>query len=670
MKELLLAYCCLLSIASVAQEVPVTTQQQLENLGAEDLKDDALLQSLAFYQKHPLNLNEASREDLQALRLLTALQVDGLLRYRAAFGKLIDIYELQAVPGFDVVSIHTLLPYIFAGPVLNLKETFLSRLRGGDSYALFRAARILERSKGYDTSLNTHYLGDGNRLLAAYRYQYKTLLYYGIVADKDAGEQFFGGAQKAGFDFYSVHFFARNLGSIKALALGDYTVNLGQGLTQWQSLAFGKSVDVLNVKRQSPVLLPYRSSGEFNFNRGAAITVGRKAWEATAFVSYKKFSGNLVTDSIDRFSSFGTSGYYRTASEIADRYKLTDFSTGGNLSYQKASFKIGINAVTHRFSRPLQKSSEPYNYFVFSGRQTFNGSIDYSFTYKNAHVFGEAAVDKGLHTATVNGVMISAAPAVDLIFLYRNLSPAYQALFGNAFTENTLPSNEQGLYAGMVLRPAAGWQAVVYADFYRFPFLKYRTSSPSRGWDYLLQLTYTPNKQTKIELRYRTENKPLNESGTAQAINYPTDKMKQNLRLNFFTQIKTGLTLNGRTEMVWFNKNDKGAQEGFLVFLEAAGQLFKKLRGNGRLQYFETGGYDSRIYSYESDVPYSFSIPAFYDKGIRYYANMAYPFTKKLSAWMRMAQTIYNGKARLGSGLDEINTNHRTEFTLELQYVF
>lgn len=99
MKGLLVAYCFLISLASAAQEIPVTTQQQLENLGAEELKDDALLQSLAFYQKHPLNLNEASREDLQALRLLTALQVENFIRYRSAFGKLIDIYELQAVPG-------------------------------------------------------------------------------------------------------------------------------------------------------------------------------------------------------------------------------------------------------------------------------------------------------------------------------------------------------------------------------------------------------------------------------------------------------------------------------------------------------------------------------------------------------------------------------------------
>lgn len=50
----------------------------------------------------------------------------------------------------------------------------------------------------------------------------------------------FKGRQKAGFDFYSVHLFARRLGIIQSLAIGDFTVNLGQGLIQWQSLAFKK----------------------------------------------------------------------------------------------------------------------------------------------------------------------------------------------------------------------------------------------------------------------------------------------------------------------------------------------------------------------------------------------------------------------------------------------
>ena len=128
--------------------------------------------------------------------------------------------------------------------------------------------------KGFDnTTPGTKYLGSRQRLFFRYRYQYKNLLQFGVTGEKDAGEQFFSGKQKYGFDFYSFHLFAAKLGRVHALALGDFTVNMGQGLIQWQSIAFSKSADVSTIKRQLSILRPYNSSGEFYFNRGAGITL-------------------------------------------------------------------------------------------------------------------------------------------------------------------------------------------------------------------------------------------------------------------------------------------------------------------------------------------------------------------------------------------------------------
>ncbi|HEX8315541.1 MAG TPA: helix-hairpin-helix domain-containing protein [Flavisolibacter sp.] len=669
MKKLLLLYCFSLPLSLAAQEVPASTQQQLENLGDESLEDDALLQQLDFFRKHPLNLNTATAEELQPVRFLTGLQIANFIRYRNLFGKLIDIYELQAVPGFDVATIQKIRPFVYVGPAVAVKEAFLSRFKSGGHDLLFRYTRILEKSKGYDTSLTTHYLGDPSRLLFRYRYQYKNLLYYGLLADKDAGEQFFKGAQKQGFDFYSAHLFVRNIGKLKALALGDYTVNLGQGLTQWQSLGFGKSVDVINSKRQSPVLLPYRSAGEFYFNRGVGVTLGVKDWEATAFFSYKKFSGNLAFDSTSHFTSFGTSGYYRTRNEIADRYKLTDVSFGGNLSYHTGNLQAGLNAVVHQFSLPIEKRNEPYNYFALSGRRVLNTSFDYSYTYTNMHLFGEIAVDKNASMAVVQGLLISLDKKIDVSLLYRNISKGYQSPFGNAFTENSLPGNEKGMFAGVLFRPAVGWQVACYADIYQFPFLKYRVSAPSKGSDYLLQVTLVPSKRAEVYLRYRTENKPVNGSGPEPVIQFPADKIKQNLRFHFVYQWNAGFTIKGRTEMIWFDKKGANKAEGFLTFIETS-QSFGKLKGNFRLQYFETDSYDSRIYAYESDVLNSFSIPVFYDKGLRYYMNLNFPILPQLHCWVRFAQTAYLQKHSIGSGLDEIRGNKRTEFRLQIMREF
>ena len=98
--------------------------------------------------------------------------------------------------------------------------------------------------------------------------------------------------------------------------------------------------------------------------------------------------------------------------------------------------------------------------------------------------------------------------------------------------------------------------------------------------------------------------------------------------------------------------------------------MMQRYAGSIRLQYFETDGYDSRMYAYENDVLYSFSIPVFYDKGFRYYVNCNYDVTPKLTIWLRWAQTVYKNKTVIGSGLDELAGNKRTEVKVQAEYLF
>ncbi|HUP11814.1 MAG TPA: hypothetical protein VM187_06370, partial [Niastella sp.] len=94
------------------------------------------------------------------------------------------------------------------------------------------------------------------------------------------------------------------------------------------------------------------------------------------------------------------------------------------------------------------------------------------------------------------------------------------------------------------------------------------------------------------------------------------------------------------------------------------------LKGNLRLQYFNTDGYNSRIYAYESDVLYSFSIPAFFNTGFRYYFNLQYDVFKKLSVWLRWSQTIYKKGATIGSGITSIDGNKASEVKCQASYRF
>src|SRR5674476_206155 len=426
----------------------------------------------------PINLSYADGGLLQQLNLLSPIQISNLFTYRKLFGNFIDIYELQAIPGWHVALIRRLRPYITVAEKINVINSLGSRLRNGSNALLIRSTQVLEKSKGYllDSSMaKNFYPGSPQKILVRYKYIFKNLLQYGFTAEKDAGEQFFKGRQKTGFDFYSAHFFVRNLGIMKSLAIGDFSVSLGQGLTQWQSLAFKKSSSVLNIKRQSDVLSPYNSAGEIVFNRGIGITLKKNNWEATGFASVRKLDANFMVDTLNSegfVSSLQTSGYHRTANEVADKNSQGQLSFGGNIGYSTERFHIGVNGVYYKFEYPITKAGYLYNMYALSGKTTGNYSVDYSYTYKNMHFFGEAASDEGLNKAFINGLLISTDSHVDMSFLYRKISRGYQSLYTNAFTESTYPNNESGFYMGITLAPVDFLQVDAYADFYHFPWLK------------------------------------------------------------------------------------------------------------------------------------------------------------------------------------------------------
>jgi hypothetical protein len=670
-------------VSTTPAEPSTTVEQQLENIteNNEDMEteDDSYLQELAQYQKNPINLNTADEATLKEFRLLSPIQIQNLISYRSILGKLINIYEMQSIPGWDIATIQRIRPYVSVNTNMGIMDALSTRLRNGEQTLLIRVSQTLEKSRGFladPATTNSYYPGSQQKLFVRYKYNYKNLLQYGVVGEKDAGEEFFKGRQKQGFDFYSAHFFLRNAGIVKSLALGDFTVNLGQGLTQWMSLAFKKGPDILATKRQAAVLRPYNSAGEINFHRGVGITIGKNNWEATVFGSYRRIDGNFnaadTTNGLDEFvSSLQTSGYHRTNSEVDDKGAQHQLAFGGNLSYQFGRLHLGVNAIQYSFKTALVKQPEPYNLYALTGKSFGNYSMDYSYTYKNMHFFGEAATTDKNYWAVVNGLLISVAANVDMSFFYRNISKGYQSLYTSAFTESTYPTNEKGFFSGISIRPTNSWRIDAYADVYKFPWLKFRVNSPTTGSDYLLQVSYKPNKVLEIYTRFKSESKSINYNPEELVLSPVVPQPKQDWRTQVSYRFSPTFTFRSRAEMVWFDKKGPDAENGFLLYADILYKpVMKPFSGNIRLQYFETDDYNSRLYAYESDVLYSFSIPVFYGKGYRYYINLNYDLGKRVSLWAKFAQSIYPDASSVGTGLDEIYKNHKTDVKLQMMYRF
>ena len=657
------------------QDVIENNAQQTES---ESFDYDAYIDELEYFKEHPINLNKAEASELDDLPLLNAQQISSLLEYIAKNGKLISIFELQAVPGFDLVLINRLLPYVKVDNDVREEHFTAKQLFGKGKFMLVtRYRQQIEKSAGYKRSDGTGYLGRPFGLFARFRYNYGTKLSYGITAEKDAGEEFFKRSNKKGFDYYSGHIFVREIKVLKALALGDFEVRLGQGLIMWSGFGVRKSPMVMHVKREGMILRPYTSVNEYNFMRGGAFTLGAKGVSVTAFASYKQIDGNILADadtsiSVDEsFSSYNESGYHRTQNEIDDRNSINLLTTGGNISYSKRSWHVGANAVYSRFLSKYNRTLYPYNQFDINKNQLINASVDYHVVVKNFHFFGEEAISDNLGFGLLNGVMVSLDKKVDFSVVHRYYRRNYQTLYSSAFGEGSKPQNENGLYLGLSVRPVAMLRFDAYFDLYMSRWLKYLTDAPSWGSDNFLQATFTPNKKMEMYMRYKFELKKKNQSDNDGAFDYLVNEQRQAVRFNAKYKVTEAITLANRIEWAYYKIGNSKAENGFVIYQDVNFKLLSfPLSFNARLAIFKTNSYNSRIYAYENDVLYSFSIPSYYGNGMRYYITLRYTATRNFDFWVRFSQTQMFDAKTIGTGQDMIDTNHKSEIKVQMRLRF
>lgn len=646
---------------------------------------------LNLYQS-PLNLNTAGPEELRALPLLAEKQVAALLNYRRANGPLLSIYELQAVPEWDVRTIERVAPFVTVASASPnaARGPLWQRIKSEENNAvLLRYERVLQRRKGYspvDTFQGRptlRYLGSPDALALRYRVSHAHDFSLGFTAEKDAGEPLAWrpGQNQFGPDFLSAHFVLHEQGRLKTLALGDYQLQFGQGLLLSSGLAQGKGAETItNLRRASLGVRPYAALLENTFFRGAAATYRLTArWEATAFASRKNIDANarLATDSLAQFDEFSSSllvtGLHRTATEIANRQRLAETVGGGHLGYLSAdgNLALGFTAVGTHYGTAFQKRNEPYNRYEFSGQNNLAFGAHYSYGWRNVLLFGESGRSSGGGLGTVNGLLASLGPSVDASVLVRHYDADFHTFYGNALGENTRNINESGFYLGLKVRPLARWEVSAYFDQFRFPWLRYRVSAPGQGQDALLRVAFTPTKTSLLYAQYRARLKPLDlpASLTGRALPLPGQQLRHSLLLYADVQPTARLGLRTRLQATYLRADDSQPwRRGFTLSQDVNVQLARRLSLAARYAVFDTDDYDTRQYIFEQDVLYAISVPTLYGQGTRAYAILQSTLNEHFTLWLRYADTRYRHQSTVGSGLEQIEGNARSEVTAQVRY--
>ena len=652
----------------------------------EGIDYQAVFDNLAQLYSNPLDLNQATRDELAATLLLTERQLTSLIDYRNTTGDLLAVAELQAVPEFDVPTIQRLRPFVTirsAALTANLPMPT-------DHYLIARYERVLETQKGFTEAPRNkngtyplRYQGDPGQWYVRYRNTRPGFYSVGFTLEQDPGEAFRWNpaTRQYGVDYVSFHAQIMNRGRWKNVIIGDLQQQIGQGLIFSAGFSLGKNAEtILTVRRPTLGTRPYTSLSEFGYFRGASATyalssslditlmAARNQRDANIAASKKPLDENVVT-------SFSTSGLHQTSSDLLDLRAVAETNLGGHLHYHTQQFQVGLTILQTSFDTKLQKRDLPYNEHEFVGKQNLMVGLHGGYVWRNMNLFGEVARSSGSLAnsggiGAVAGLLASFSQRLDVAILARHYDRNFHSFYANGFSESSRTINETGIYGGLKYAVYRKLTLSSFVDWFRFPGWKYLIDAPSGGFDYLLTATYTPNRQTRFAVIFHDERKEKNRPGSKTTPKEVVGTTRRNLALTADYTLAPGLTMRSRLQAGTFGyASSSTSSVGFAVIQDVTYE-HGRLSLSGRIALFGTDDYDSRQYAYERDVLYAFSFPAYFDRGIRHYLLARYQVSKHLDVWFRYARTDVTNQVDIGSGLDLITAPHKTEMKLQVRWRF
>ena len=625
------------------------------------------LEELSNRLQEPVNLNSATREQLEQFPFLSDIQIEHLLAYIYIHGQMETIYELQLVEELDRQTIQYLLPFVCIKainnePAFRWKTMLKDAGRYGKNEVLTRLDIPFYKRKGYEHT----YLGPSVYNSVKYTFRYRDQLYAGGVAEKDAGEPFAALHNRYGYDYYSFYLLLQNCGRLKSLAVGNYRLSFGQGLVMSTDYLMGKTIYASSFNNRSAGIKRHSSTDEYNYFRGVATTVAlTKRLSVSAFYSHRNMDG-VVTDG--EITSVYKTGLHRSRKEADKKNLLTSQLTGGNVSYQQNHIRLGITGVYYVFNRLYEPELTGYSKYNIHGNHFYNLGIDYAYRWRRFSFQGETAIGKQ-GWASLNRLQYSPVQDIQFMLIHRFYSYDYWAMYAHSFGEGSTVQNEQGYYVGLETTPFSHWRFFVSFDLFSFPWKKYRINKPSRGTDGLIQATFTPRTNLSMYLKYRYKQKERDLTGSKGTLTLPIFHHQLRYRLNY----SLNDVFSSRTTLDYnhFHSQDRAATKGYQVTQMISSQLpWTRLFADVQGSYFCTDDYDSRVYVSEKGLLYTFYTPSFQGRGFRCAVRLRYELNKHWLFITKFGETIYLNRNEIGSGNDLIYGNKKADIQMQLRIKF
>ena len=664
-----------------AQESWESIIEQLMNNNDEIASSNwqSLMEDLAEMKEHPVNINTASKEQLEKFPFLSDGMVENILDYIRRYGPMLTDKELLMVKDMDIQTARVLKLFItFQQPEKEeYTPTLKNILKYGKQELSTRVDIPFYTRAGYQPftseyikeNPNKRYLGKSFYHNVRYQFRYSDNIYVGVTAEKDAGELFFTGKNAKGYDYYSPYIYVRDIGRINALALGNYRLSYGYGLVMNTDFSMGKSATLSTLGNKARGIKKHSSTDEYNYFQGIAGSIRiTKRLTADAFYSYRKMDGIVDNQLI---TSIKEDGYHRIPRDYEKKNTFSNQLIGSNIHYNGKNFEAGLTVVYNVFNKVLNTTPRAYNKYYPRGRDFFNAGINYKLFWKKFTLQGETAMDKNGKIATMNMLRYSPKESFQLMVMNRFYDLAYQSIYARSIGEGSMVQNESGFYIGLETSFLRYFKLSTYGDLFYFPWKKYQLSkNGTKGFDGVVQLSYSPGYQLDMFIRYRYKNKHKDfnpDDGKRQVIPYIQQKWKYQLNYSPINE----LVLKTSVDYVHNAYQHQKTSQGVLIG-QSVGYKLKKipLQLDANVAWFHTDDYASRISMYEKSLLYAFSIPFFYGQGERYAFNLRYELGSHFIFQAKFALTHYRDREVISSDLEQIDGNVKSDLYMQLRIKF
>jgi hypothetical protein len=624
-----------------------------EELAADDSDPEAAssyIERLNELAENPVKLNSSGENEISRLFFLSDFQVKALLDYVHSSGRIISVYELANIPGFDKETTEMIIPFI----TLESKMTLIT-----DSvrWKITSLTNISIRPGSYDSTLS----GSLWKLLSKYKFTAGSFS-GGLTIEKDPGETFLIGNPPLP-DFLSAHIAYNGTGLIRRLILGDYSARFGQGTNINTGIRTALSLTAPGYMSARNEIKPYTSTDENNFFRGIAAEFSFENLGMSLFYSKNYSDATLGTssDSSEAFiENFYLAGIHNTPSLLQKKDAISELSYGINISYDLKNIRIGFTWSGNRFSLQVKPTvNDPSDIFKFEGKRNNLYTLSYNSLIKRVLLYGELSINEYMKFAFVQGMSFRPSDRLTINFLVRKYSAGYISFHGSGPGSGSAAGDEKGILGNFTFEAAKHLFISGGCDIQDFSWLKYRCSAPSSAMRQELSAKFLPSEKLTIDVSYTHRFTMVDipeTTGIPGQQKIVTRSVKGSVRYCLSENLILGTRIN-------YKIVDPNSSKGALL-LQDINYKFKQLPLTVWLRYciFKTDTWDSRLYTYENDLLYSFSIPALSGEGSRSYIMVKWEIKDIAEVRFKYGQTSFSENKSSSKNSSEIKIQFRILF--------